>query len=175
MKLLKKFIFVPLLFIPCIAACAALWTTSPPKPYTHWPFDLTKRNSTINQEFRIVEYRSYIFAITISCLNQAAFNQADCDHVFSITNGAEMIAIPIHIKITKYATGDAPPVLVYESTITTNGAQSGTGRSWNREIVVIDLKPGIYRVEATTIEDRPEFANTKMFLLITDHPTVKFE
>ena len=179
MKLSKILVVAFLTFIPCIAACAAFWSTSPPTPVVKWPFDVSKRDSKVNQEFRIREYRSYYFALRFDY-----FGPAEDDRVLALVGHGPGkypgIDIPIHVKIHKLDTGDLPPELIYEDTIITKHHYAH-GYEWKqtdgeylREIIAIDLKPGIYRVEANTIEDRPEFSGTPSYLQIEGHPNVKF-
>jgi hypothetical protein len=84
------------------------------------------------------------------------------------------INIPIHLKISKLNTGNLPPKLIYEDKILTHGIYASAFGEHDREIIAIDLKPGIYRVEANTIEDRPEFLGTPTYLQIEPHSQIKF-
>ncbi|MGD0022638.1 MAG: DUF5625 family protein [Smithellaceae bacterium] len=179
---LKRLVAVCLMLFPCMTACAAFWSTSPPTPVVKFPFDVSKRDSTVNQEFRIREYRSYYFALWFDY-----FGEADEYRVFALVGDGSGsrenpgIDIPIHIKIYKLDTGNLPLPLIYEKTIATkhcyaHGFDSSKKREGNyrREIIAINLKPGMYRVEVNTIEDRPEFSGTPSYLQIEGHPDVKF-
>ncbi len=181
MKLKILIATLPMLF-PCMTACAAFWSTSPPTPVVKWPFDVSKRDSKVNQEFRIREYRSYYFALRFDHLGPP-----DAQRVLAVVGDGSRkypgIAIPIHIKILKLLdTGNPPPELIYEGTISTSNSYAGVGTWWPpsghgaflREIIAIDLKPGIYRVEVNTIEDRPEFSGTPSYLQIEWHSNIKF-
>jgi len=161
---LKRLIAAFLMLFPCITACASLPTpdTKLP-PYTKWPFDVSKRDSKVNQEFKIREHRSYYFAIR--------FDYVGFDDELRVCALVEGITIPIHVKITKLATGNAPQELIYENTVTTSGYCIHGGEYYLREIIFIDLKPGIYRVEANAIEDRPEFSGTPTYLQIEGRST----
>jgi hypothetical protein len=177
---LKRLIVAFLMFFPLVTTCLASSPTSPPTPVVKWPFDVSKRDSTVNQEFRIREYRSYYFALRFNY-----FGQADEHRVFEqlVGDGPSHypgINIPIHVKIFKLDTGSLPSELIYENTITTkycyrHGYEwKQTDGNYIREIIAVDLKPGIYRVEANTIEDRPEFSGTPSYLQIEPHPNIKF-
>jgi len=166
----RKIIAALLMIIPWMTACAGLQTTSPPTPVVKWPFDVSKRDSKVNQDFRIREYRSYYFALRF---DYVGFDGED--RVFKLVgHGSEGIAIPIHIKIIKLDAGNLPSELKYENTITTNGYFAHASGYYLRRIIAIDLKPGIYRVEANTIEDRPAFSGTPSHLQIEGHSKIKF-
>jgi hypothetical protein len=173
---LERLILAFLILFPWVTACAAFSSSSPPTPVVKWPFDVSKRDSKVNQEFRIREYRNYIFALRFDY-----FGYADEDRVFEQLVGDGQshypgINIPIHIKIFKLDTGGLPPELKYEDTILTKHhyAQAydriQTDGNFLRYIAVVALKPGIYRVEANTIEERPEFSGTPSYLKIGWHP-----
>ena len=168
-----------MMLILWMIACAAIPSTSPPTPVVKFPFDVSKRDSKVNQEFRIVEYRSYYFAIRFDY-----FGPADEKRVFALVgNGSRRypgVTIPIHVKIHKLDTGNLPPELIYENTISTKDRyahgfeRKQTDGNYLRQIIVIDLKTGIYRVEANTIEDRPEFSGTPSYLQIEGHSELRF-
>jgi hypothetical protein len=69
-------------------------------------------------------------------------------------------------------TGNLPSKLIYENTITTKHCYAGCPQKkkgdgcYSREIKNIYLESGIYRVEANTIEDKPEFSGTQSYLKI---------
>jgi hypothetical protein len=179
MKSLKILIATLLMLFLCMTSYAAFWSTSPPTPVVKWPFDVSKRDSKVSQEFRIREYRSYYFALRFNY-----FGEVDLYRVLALVgNGSSKypgIAIPIHIKIYKLNTETIPPELIYENTILTEKRYSHdfehdqTNGNYLREIIAINLKPGIYRVEANTIEDRPEFSGTPSYLQIEWHSQIKF-
>ena len=178
---LEKLIVAFILLFPCMTACAASTSTSPPTPVVKWPLDVSKKNSTVNQEFRIRDYRSYYFALRFDYSGLADLDRvlALVDHDISSMRRTG-INIPIHLKISKLDSGSLPPELIYEDTILTKGKYAAAAE-WKkgdgeflREIIAIDLKPGIYRVEANTIEDRPEFTGTPSYLQIEPHSKIKF-
>jgi hypothetical protein len=177
---LERLIAVFLLLSPWVTACAALSTASPPTPVVKFPFDVSKRDSTVYQEFRIREYRSYYFALRFDY-----FGLADEHRVLEqlVGDGSRKypgIDIPIRIKIFKLDNENLPPALIYDNTISTKHyyvhgfERKQTDGNYCREIIAIDLKPGIYKVEVNTIEDRPEFSGTPSYLRIGWHPDIKF-
>ena len=178
---LKRLILAFLILFPWVTACSASSSTlSPPTPAVKWPFDVSKRDSKINQEFRIREYRSYYFALRFDYVTKGTHDRiaADADRVRALVgNGSREdtgIKIPVHLKICKLDTGSPQPELIYENTILTHGKYASGFGEHLREIIEIDLKPGIYRVEANTIEDKPEFFGTPSYMQIEPHPGIKF-
>jgi len=179
MKLLKTLIATFMMLILWMIACAAILSTSPPTPVVKFPFDVSKRDSKVNQEFRIVEYRSYYFAIRFDY-----FGEADLYRVISLVGDGSQrypgIHIPIQVKIYKLDTGNLSPKLIYENTISTKDCyahdyeRKQSDGNFLRKIIVIDLKQGLYRVEANTIEDRPEFSGTPSYLQIEGHSELRF-
>jgi hypothetical protein len=178
MKILKGLIAVFLILILCMTGSAAFWSTSPPKPPVDFPFDVSRRDSTVNKEISIREYRSYYFALQFDCLDRA-----DYDRVMALVGdggrypdgryGHPDVIVPIHIKLIRLETGKNPET-VYDGTVETQAIYAGISGALLREIIVIDLKPGIYRVEASTIKDSPAFTGTSSHLFIQYHPNLKF-
>lgn len=157
----------------------ASFAESPPVPVVKFPFDVSKRNSTVNQEFRIRDERSYVFGIRFDY-----FGPADERRVFALVGDGSSkdpgIDIPIHIKILKLETRNLPEELIYENTILTQKCyahgfeRNETDGNFDREIITIDLKPGIYRVEAKTIKDSPDFSSTSTYLHIEYYAKLRF-
>ena len=162
----------------------ASFAESPPVPVVKFPFDVSRQDSTVNQEFRIRDYRSYYFAILFDY-----FGSADKHRVFALVGeGGRLpygrydipgVIVPVHIKIIGLETRENPET-VYDGVVETEGIYANsferkqTDGHYKREIIVINLKPGIYRVEASTTKDSPEFAGTPSHLLIEYHSKLKF-
>jgi hypothetical protein len=192
MKLLKILIVALLMFILLITACAAFWATSPSLPFVKL-FDVSRKDSTVSQEIKIREYRSYIFALQFDY-----FDKDDGKRIKALVGDGSRIpdkrypfdpfnwdyahpgiTIPIHIKIIRIETGKNPET-VYDDIAETKsqyaGSYSASKKTGHvcREIVIIDLKPGIYRIETNTIKDSPEFMGTQSYLRIETHWDLNF-
>ncbi|MCX5864587.1 MAG: DUF5625 family protein [Deltaproteobacteria bacterium] len=156
-----------------------IFAQSPPVPAVHFPFDVSRSDTTLNQEFQIRDARSYVFAIKFNY-----FGHADLYRVLALVGDGSAqylgLRIPIHLKILKLDAGSLPPELIYEDTMSTKEhyahgfERDQKNGSYDREIVTIDLQPGIYRVVANTIKDSQEFSGTPSQLLIEFHPNIKF-
>ncbi|MBN1365804.1 MAG: hypothetical protein JW976_13425 [Syntrophaceae bacterium] len=175
----KKLIILLMLTF-CITACAGLKTTVSPKYTYNFPFDVSKRHSKVSQEFKIEEYRSYYFAIRLDF-----FSREDKDRVFELIGDETLpgVYIPVYIKIYKLNVENLPPKLIYESSILTGGYYAHdydcnrdrtVDECYFRKITIINLKPGLYRVEANTIKNCSEFAGRPSYLYIQSHPKQKF-
>jgi hypothetical protein len=173
MKLFKRLMAAFMMITWMTTACAVLpTTTSPPTPVVKFPFDVSKRDSTVNQEFRIRDYRSYYFALQFNYIGYD-----DARRVFKLVGDGSPtdpgIHVPIHVKIYKLDTGNSKAELTSENTVSTinyfvQGFEHNPENGfYDREIVVVNLKPGIYRVEANTIKETPEFSGTPTYLEIT--------
>jgi hypothetical protein len=157
----------------------ASFAESPPVPVVQFPFDVSRQDNTVNQEFRIRDFRSYYFAIRFNY-----FGEADLYRVITLVGDGSKkypgISIPIHMKIVKQDSGNSPPKLIYENTVLTEHCfahgfeRKQTDGNFLRQILAIDLKPGIYRVEASTIKDSPEFSGTPTYLQIEFHSELRF-
>jgi hypothetical protein len=178
MKILKVLIAAFLIIFIGITVCEAFsWfsstsaSTSLPTVPVKFPFDVSKRDSKVSQEFRIGKVRYCCFGIQFNF-----FGQEDLFRVLALVGDGSReypgINIPIHLKIIKLNTGNLPSKLIYENTITTKHSYAGCPQKkkgdgcYSREIKNIYLESGIYRVEASTIEDKPEFSGTQSYLKI---------
>lgn len=156
----------------------ASFAESLPVPRVKFPFDVSKRDSTVNHEIKIREYRSYYFAIQFDY-----FGAADMNRVRSLVGNGGVrpdggyanpgIIVPIHIKLIRLESGKDTEA-VYDGTVETQGTYAFGSGNFTRDIIIVDLKPGIYRVEASTIKDSPEFTGTPSHLLIEHHFQLKF-
>lgn len=173
---IRRLVMVFLMLFPCIPK--AVLAKSPPVPPVTFPFDVSRQGSTVDQEFRIKEYRSWYFALQFD-----HFGGADSYRVLALvgrggrgSDGSYAepgVIVPIHMKITKLEAGKDPET-VYEGTSRTAALYAGVRGALLRDIIIIDLKPGIYRVEARTVQDSPEFSGTPSHLKIEYEPNLKF-
>ncbi|GAB6124333.1 DUF5625 family protein [Humidesulfovibrio idahonensis] len=154
------------------------------KSVVYFPFDASKPDAVIKQEFKVTEYRSYIFALK--------FNYIDSDdltRLYTLVGGGGIrpdgtysnpgIKIPVHIKIHKIENGQDIGS-VSDNIIETQGMYAnsfgkakGTG-SLLREIVRINLQPGTYLLEANSMKEIHEFDETQVFIKFEWHPNIRF-
>jgi hypothetical protein len=93
MKILKVLIAAFLIIFICMTVCEAFsWfsstspSTSLPTPVVKWPFDVSKRDSKVNQEFRIRDYRSYYFALRFDYVTKGPDDLADDYRVLALVD-----------------------------------------------------------------------------------------
>lgn len=180
------------ILLACILAIPVLWmllscmprtaqAVSPPFPVVSFPFDVSKRGSVVNELFRIRDYRSYYMAIRFDFVvtndeelwrGVALIGDGSIQH--SGTPKPEGVVIPIKIRLSRVdeekGTRDE---LIYEKMINTENRYAGKPGSRFREIFAVDLKPGLYRVEAETLQEHPEFSYMTTYLHIEPHSKIK--
>ena len=171
---LNQLILAFLLLFPCISRAES----SPPVPPVTFPFDLSKQDSTVNQEFRIREYRSYYIALRFD-----HSGGDDAKHLLPLVgeggrspDGSYVypgIIIPIRLKVIRLEAGKDPET-IDDETVETKSFYSAVTGALFREIIAINLKPGVYRLEASTVKDSLEFAGRSFGLVIEPDTQMKF-
>jgi len=149
-----------------------------PTPVTKFPFDVSRKDSVVNELFQISKPRYYIFSLQY---NYSGREQQD--HIRELIGGGGRypdgrygepgVIIPIHIIISKIDLEKNTSIILVDQIIDTQGKyvhgfekKDGDG-FYEREIIITDLEPGVYRVEANTIKDLKELSGTTVFLKIT--------
>jgi len=179
---LKNILVIFMVLLSSMTSCSVFSSTSPPLPIIK-PFDINRKDSVVSQEIKIREYRSYILALKF-----AFSGSADQDRVLALTGDGSYhpdgsyanpgIIVPIRIKIIKLDNGKELET-VYDGITKTQAMctiewKNSTKGYFSREIITIDLKPGMYRIDANTIEDTPEFKGTPSYFMVHTHWQLKF-
>lgn len=143
-------------------------------------FDVDQKDSTVDEEFHISEFRSYIFQL------QFFFdNEADRSRVFRLIGDGSArnrgMVLPIHIQIFYESDGSRGERLLYDKNIDTSGSIGYRDidiRRNNgyvvRELVSVNLHPGTYRFVTRTMMDNAAFKGTLVRLMIGVRPGLKF-
>ena len=162
-------------------ACNTVASISPPLPVVSFPFDVSRRGSVVNELFRIRDYRSYYMALRFDFVvtndeelwrGVALIGDGSIQH--SGVPKPEGIVIPVKIRLSRIEEEKgAGGELIYEKTINTENRYAGKPGSRFREIFAVDLKPGLYRVEAETLQEHPEFSYMTTYLHIEPHSKIK--
>jgi uncharacterized protein DUF5625 len=144
-----------------------------PPPFS-FPFDVSRRDSTVDKEFRVLEHRNYYFALR--------FDYADKDDLWRVLklvgkSNATGIIVPVRLKLFRVEAGSNSEQ-IYDGTVETqshyvHGFGKNDDGNYKRMIASIDLKPGLYRVHLNTIKDSPEFVGTPSHVIIEYHPNVR--
>jgi len=88
-------------------------------------------------------------------------------YVTKLTNPG--VIVPIHVRLEKLDTPDTTPVQIFDRVVETAGLEGG-GYLLTRKItkgVGLPLKPGKYRISATTLRDSPVPTGIGTYLLIS--------
>jgi hypothetical protein len=155
----------------------------PPVPPCSFSFDVTKRGNSVDEEFRVLEYRNYYFALKFEYSGQE-----DLWRVLKLVGDGSTYpdgryaepGVAVSVKLRVYRnSSDASPELIFEKSVKSEGAyvhgfsNKKFHGNYRRMIVPVGLRPGLYRVHVTTIEDAPEFEGTSTYLNIEFHPNVR--
>jgi hypothetical protein len=150
----------------------------PPVPPCSFPFDVSKRGNSLEEEFRVLAYRNFAFVLQFDYSSGS-----DLWRVLKLVgDGATYpdgryakpgISVSIRLKIYR-TSSEKNPEPIFERTVRTEGAYGhGFGRgedgNYRRMITSVGLQPGLYRVQVTSTEDAPEFVGTPSHLNIEYH------
>lgn len=151
-----------------------------PTPFMSFPFDVSRVGSSLDKEFRIIEYRGYNFELR--------FEFAGNDDLYRVAKlvgtGATYpdgryetpgVVVPVHLKI--FRIDDSENLELLFDQIVDSQGMYGSGSAgkkfhgdFRRKVALIRLKPGRYRFQAITLKDIPEFAGTPSHFAIGSHP-----
>ncbi len=157
-------LFIAMLsFLPWLTACA----NAP----SSWPFEVQKAGNKVEIEYRAVEHRGYFFNLL---LMYKEVNQADRARVRKLVGSYEKDkngkliepGIPIELKFKIYAIDSAGERLMLEQEIPVLGLTSWGGDSFDRQIAMVILKPGRYRISVESLKDAPELVGTPVIFSI---------
>lgn len=161
-------------WLPKSARADSLAPTVPPSRNFGW--DVSRKDSLIEKEFLVKEYRGYDFAIGFGSKispNDPDQSWREDERNWEFIKGGRLrqedgTSIPVLIRIDRLDIPDAP-VRIVEQQVDTKSIYSG-GRLVVRLIVKVPLRPGLYRVSAKVLRDvaLPEGLGT--YLHIGFHP-----
>jgi hypothetical protein len=172
----------------CFVSAVLCWSAqteagaSPKVPPQKFPFDASRAGLVLDEEFQVLEHRNYYFDLS--------FDYSGSDDLYRVAKlagtGAKLrdgsydtpgVTIPVHLKIT--ATGDGShSEILFDKTIDSQGiAAHGFGAKkfhgyFERRVATVELRPGRYRFQATTVRDVTEFSGTPIHFAITFHSKV---
>jgi hypothetical protein len=131
-------------------------------------------DNALDQNISVVENRIYDIALLFSFANQAERNRVsaligDGARFPSGQMGNPGVAIPIRVRVSS-RTGSTGGYLYFEGTALTEGMSAFGEDAYVRTIAKVRLPPGIYRIQAWTVRDVPEFAGIRTSLDIGFDP-----
>jgi hypothetical protein len=153
-------IVTPWLAKPALAA-------SLPTPVTRIDFDVSRKGSVAAIDFRIKRRRPYFIALQFNYVGHADL------HRVSELVGDPGVAIPIYLRLLRVGEHEGVSTSVFDGTVVTANYyahgfeyKDQSNGNFRREILTTTLDPGVYRVEARTLDDSPAFSGTPSYLLI---------
>ena len=163
---IKRISIVMLAFFPWFPACAS--DTRPPKPPFFVPFEAQKAGSTFTTKLRVVEHRKYLFSLDIGIKKGATREAAmeDARRLVELLGGNERdkngkplsygISIPLKLRVAVIDSyGERT---IYDKEIYQEEMTGGGRRGVTKQIDVIELKRGEYRINIQSLKDGPELA-----------------
>jgi hypothetical protein len=156
-----------------VCASADVLAKMPPTPIYRFLFDASRRDSRINEEVRIPEFRTYTFGLEFDYTNEL-----DLYRVASLVGdgpgGRPGVPIPIHLQILQ--SDGITTHIVSDSDIDTahryrqGFSQKKYAGSFSRAVITINLKPGVYRIEANTLKATSDFSSTVSYFIVDYDP-----
>lgn len=131
-----------------------------PTPPVSFPFDASKASTTVDATIRIVEEKYYLLDLVFR-----GASSADMRALRELAGDAERrsgIVVPVHVVVT-----NEWQQVLFDRTIDTRGMYASSTLRVLRRIGVVGLRPGLYRIRASTTEDIPELSGANIELSVT--------
>jgi hypothetical protein len=162
--LTKRLFIAMLAFFPWLTASAD--DARPPKPPFFVPFEAQKSGSVFTTELRVVEHRSYIFALLLGSkigatvedarrLMELAESDARNKDGKAVSNG-----IPIPLKLKVSLIEPSGERIIYDKDVHEMEKIGATTLGFEKLIDSIELRPGHYRIDIQSLKDIPELAES---------------
>jgi hypothetical protein len=163
---MKKIITVIMIMLICFTGCATADPTTPP---VELPFAVHQKGATVSTRLQMVEERNYPFNLKFYYNEK---DKADEERVRKLVGGHQRDkygkivepGIPIPLKLTISVIESAGEKIVLEKEILVGALYTRSIDNYTREIDLIHLTTGLYRVTVRSLKDIPELANTKVIL-----------
>lgn len=163
-KTKSKWVSVFLLsFLPWLTACANAPSSQ--------PFLVQKAGNKVELEFRAVEHRAYFFNLRFMYKES---DQEDRERVRKLmggymTNASGKVTepgVPIVLKLRIAIVTELGESPILDKEISELRLTSWGGDSFGKEIAVVILKPGRYRIRVESLRDVPELVGTPVIFSI---------
>jgi hypothetical protein len=164
--IMKKILAVVMIMFVCFTGCQA----AGPRPPIELPFAVHQAGATVSTKLRILEVRSYPFALLFMFKEN---DKADRERVRKLVGYSEKNivtgkyaepGIPITLKLTISIIESSGEKIFLEKEFLIEGESGYSANYFERKIDFIRLSSGLYRVTVKTLKDVPELANTKVSL-----------
>jgi hypothetical protein len=152
-----------------------------PTPVVVFPFDVNRRETRIDQKFRITQCRTYIFGVQFDYLGPD-----DLRRVLHLvgqgegwSGGSPGVVVPVRLKITRLSESEASASIIddtiYAQKWYSHGFDIAPGHGWyRRKITAMPLGAGDYEIDASTIKNTFEFNYTRSYLVIDYRPNIRY-
>lgn len=131
------------------------------------PLDVSRANQSASAQFVVNKSGDYRFALLFAKENGLAEINKQIEIWGDLNH--EGVAIPIHLRVLK------DEQVYFDEELVTTGVQWGQGIEYEgryvnaaiRLIEILELVPGSYTVEVSTLEDREAFRGIEGFVKVT--------
>lgn len=160
-----------------LMGCAGLSASKVPVGGVEIPFAAHKAGAMVETDLYIKEDRDYTFELMLWFKNMK-----DTDYIEEFSRTALGGGIPIHLAVEVTGIGEANKTFLYSKKMYA-GKKTGHGGPkqrppgmagyHNRQIDSIHLKPGLYHVRVTSLDDVPKLAEIPVSFSISYNPKIE--
>jgi hypothetical protein len=143
-------------------------------PQTPVAFDIGRRNNVATIDVKIPKARSYVIELRFSY--KGIEEEHRIQQLVGFPGSARLpgVSVGIALKLFRLAGNTRAPQLLMDKPFATNTQYAHADGFFDREIVTVNLAPGVYRVEARTVDDNPAFAGTQVSLVVDYYANLPF-
>lgn len=143
-------------------------------PQTPVAFDIARRNNAATIDVKIPKARSYVIQLRFSY--KGSEERRRMDQLVGRPGSTTVPGVPVGIalKLFRLVGNARPPQLLLDKQMMTQARYVTAVDFDGREIVTVNLDPGIYRVEARTTDDNPAFVGTQVSLVVDYYAKLQF-
>jgi hypothetical protein len=143
-------------------------------PQTPVAFDIGQRNNAAIIDVKIPKARSYVIELRFSY--KSVEERHRVEQLVGRPGSTKIPGVPvgIAIKLFRLVGNTRTPQLLLDKQVITQAEYAYAVDFFDREIVTVNLDPGVYRVEARTIDDNPAFAGTQVSLVVDYYAKLQF-
>ena len=137
-------------------------------------FDITRRNNVATIDVKIPKARSYVIELRFSYKGTEERHRVE--QLVGRPGSTKISGMPvgIAIKLFRLVGNTRTPQLLLDKQVNTQAEYAWAVDFFDREIVTVNLDPGVYRVEARTIDDNPAFSGTQVSLVVDYYAKLQF-
>jgi hypothetical protein len=163
-----------LVIIPLSSACAdGVQLLTPPFDV---PFEAQKAGSIFTSELRLVEHRSYVFALFIKA--KKGTSMEDARRLIELAgsdarykNGKPLsYGVSMPVKLTVSLIDPSGEKVIYDKEIQQEDKIGAGVMGIEKVIDVIDLRPGHYKVSVQSLKDTPEYSENPVTFGVVSWP-----